>query len=152
MKKFFLIVFTLFTAFIFYQLILSKNGLIEEYRTAEEKKHYLYYKNILLQEKERLFNYINFLKNDKNALLFMANKMGFTKDSDNGFIRIIDEMEKYSKNELSIEYIEDNIENIIRNNSFNVKLNRIKLIITILFFIFFGTFIFLLIFSGEGPK
>lgn len=152
MKKFFLIVFTLFVAMIFYQLILSKNGIIEGYRIEEEKKAYQYYKNILTQERDRLKEYIQFIKNDKDSLLYFANKLGFYKEDHVKVVKILDDIEKNSSDNINLELLQKNFDNMLKENSQNKFLDRIKLITTILFFIFFGFFIFISVFGIKDNK
>jgi len=146
MKKFFLLVFTLFSGLIFFQLILSKNGLIEGFRTQKDKEMALYYKSLLEKERNELADYIEYLKNNPNALNDFAEKLGFYKENFK-FIKIIDEIDLYAKNESNIDEVNKIFNEYKNNNNYNEKIDRIKFYLNLFFTLFFGLFIFIVIFG-----
>ncbi|MBN2544898.1 MAG: hypothetical protein JXB50_03810 [Spirochaetes bacterium] len=146
MKKFFLFIFTLFSGLIFFQLILSKNGLIEGIRTQKEKQMALYYKSLLERQRDELSDYIKYLKDHPNALNDFAEKLGFYKD-DYKFIKIIDEIDLYAKNENSLDEVNKIFNEYKKKNNYNEKIDRIKFYLNLFFFLFFGFFIFIVIFG-----
>ena len=150
MKKIFLLIFITFCSLIFYQIILGRNGLIEGYRIQKEKEQLIYYKSLLQKQNKELKKYIKELKNNPNALKSFAEQLGYFED-DVQFIKIIDELEK--KNLTIPDYPEKNIsinklwEKIEENNNLDNKIKKIRIWLSVFFYLFFGFFIVLIIFG-----
>ncbi len=77
MKRIFILIFIALSFVIFYQMVLSQNGIIEGYRVREEKKVLLEYKSLLEKEKSELDDYIDYIKNNPEAKVYLANKLGY---------------------------------------------------------------------------
>jgi hypothetical protein len=77
MKRIFILIFIALSFVIFYQMVLSQNGIIEGYRVQEEKKVLLEYKSLLEKEKSELDDYIDYIKNNPEAKVYLANKLGY---------------------------------------------------------------------------
>ena len=148
MKKILLLVFILFCGLIFYQNILGKNGLIAGYQIRREKKVLLRYKELLKQQIEEQDRYIDYLKSNEEAYLELANELGFfhepvdlikVKKNQTGQKTGAADADHYLK-----KYIEENM---------NVKMvNQLRIAVSILFYLFFGFFVILIIFSGQKDE
>ncbi len=152
MKKIILILFISFSALIIYQIVLGKNGIIEGYKIKIEKEKLINLKNLLLNRDNELNEYIKYLKSNPDALSYFAHKLGFY-DNEAVLIKVIDEVENqdtvsdnYLARKISLVKL---IEGIKKDNSKEVKLERIQIGLQIFFYLFFGFFIVLIIIGGQ---
>jgi hypothetical protein len=148
MKKIFLLIFITFCSLIFYQIILGKNGIIEGYRIQKEKEILIAKKLSMIKEIENLNEDINYLKNDPKALKSLAEKLGFYEDD----VKLVKILDNIKKDENFVN--EQNNNNSIVKNSYqnDDKIKKIRLWISIFFYIFFGLFIFLIIFGIQNKN
>ena len=152
MKKIFLLVYVTFCSLIFYQIILGKNGVIEGYRIEKEKERSILYFNLLKDQSDANTEYIEFLKNNPQALKSFAENLGFFQDDEIKFIKVLNEKEN---NNLDInnnqfvneEHFNNSKQKLLDYNDLDTKINKIRTWLSIFFYIFFGFFIFLIIFG-----
>lgn len=152
MKKIFLLVYVTFCSLIFYQIILGKNGVIEGYRIEKEKERNILYYSLLKNQSAINTEYIEFLKNNPDALRTLAENLGFFQDDDIKFIKVLDEVKNNNININDNPFInEEHFNNLKRkifdNSEFEKKIIKIRTWLSIFFYIFFGFFIFLIIFG-----
>jgi cell division protein FtsB len=148
MKKIFLLIFVTFCSLIFYQIILGKNGIIEGYRIQKEKEILIAKKLAMMKEIENLNEYINYLKNDPNALKSLAEKLGFYEDD----VKLVKILDKLKKEENFVNEQNTNYSDSKSNYQNEDKIKKIRLWISIFFYIFFGLFIFLIIFGIQNKN
>ena len=137
---------------IFYQIILGKNGVIEGYRIEKEKERNILYYSLLKNQSAINTEYIEFLKNNPDALRTLAENLGFFQDDDIKFIKVLDEVKNNNININDNPFInEEHFNNLKRkifdNSEFEKKIIKIRTWLSIFFYIFFGFFIFLIIFG-----
>ena len=150
MKKIFLILFVGFICFIFYQMILGENGIIEGYRAKKNRERLLYYKNLLEKQSMEQANFIKYLKTNPKAYKDLAEKYGFFEEEFN-FLKIVD-VTKLNSKKSNFKTEEAMINLLIefdKKNKVDEDIKNIKTILTICFFIFFGFFIILIILVGQ---
>ena len=151
MKKILLLVFVVFCGVIFYQIILGQNGLIEGYRVEREKEALFQYKLLLEKERTELGDYIEYLKNNPEAMLYLANKLGYFSAENLNLIKIIEEVEDTSKlSDIQKRRLETERlwKEIKEKSDIDKNVKKIRNWSIILFFIFFGLFVMLIVFSG----
>ncbi len=132
---------------IFYQMILGTNGLIEGYKTKKEKERIINYKLLLEKYRDDLINYIHYLKTDKESMNELANRMGFFKDE----VQLIKIIDKNSEEYINIEdhrIVDKILEKIEEDDGIEKEFKIIRTWATLIFFIFFASFIMLIIFTG----
>ncbi len=158
MKKIFLLVYVTFCSLIFYQIILGKNGVIEGYRVQKEKERNVLFFNLLKNQTKSYSEYINYLKTDPDALKLIAENLGFFSLDDVKLIRVIDESDDkninlYDSNQfVNEEYLNNLKEKIFNNNEHDIKIHKIRTWLSVFFYIFFGFFIFLIIFGVKKSE
>ncbi len=151
MKKAFLLIFITFTGLIFYQIILGKNGIIESYRIKRQKEKLLFFKSVLIKRNNELSNYLKYLQNNKNSLEDKANNLGFFLN-EKKLLRIYTEDESnqmpirnsYLYEKLTLNKLFEEIKNVSGDNN---KIDVLRSWIEVIFYIFFGFFMFLIIFG-----
>jgi len=150
MNRFFLLIFIIFSGLIFYQGILSKNGIIEKFAIEREKEK-LNLIIILLQfEVNENNRYLDDLKNNPEALKSLANELGFFNDD----VKLLKIIEDYKKPDVNAGIISDKdkemiIKKIKENNENDIKLNKIRMWIKLIFYFVFAFFIILTLFSAR---
>jgi hypothetical protein len=150
-KKAFLLIFITFTGLIFYQIILGKNGIIESYRIKRQKEKLLFFKSVLIKRNNELSNYLKYLQNNKNSLEDKANNLGFFLN-EKKLLRIYTEDESnqmpirnsYLYEKLTLNKLFEEIKNVSGDNN---KIDVLRSWIEVIFYIFFGFFMFLIIFG-----
>lgn len=152
MKKIFLLIFVTFCSLILYQIILGKNGIIEGYRIKKSIERNMLIYTFLKNKSENYKEYIKFLKTNPDALRSFAEELGFFDDEELKLIKIIDEMEHEDVATESSQFIDDEYlnnlkEKILNNNEYEKKIGIIRTWLSIFYYIFFGFFIFLIIFG-----
>jgi hypothetical protein len=154
MKKILLFIFISLSAFIFYQIILGENGLVEGYRVRKEKERLVYYTSLLTREKAELGHYIDYLKTDPDALRSIAEKLGFFNDEKN-FIKVI-ENARDSTNDLlfpddmeSARKVNRIINEFESTNPLTERINSIRSTIMICFVSIFALFLIIIILGGK---
>jgi hypothetical protein len=152
MKKILLLIFIAFCSLIFYQIVLGRNGLLEGYRISMEKQRLLYYRSLLIQEQKELANYIKYLKENRQALPYLAARIGYFQREAN-FIRISipDEIEEF-KPSLSQIIDEDKLFKYLQQEdkelaAIEKRIKNLKLILSVIFYLFFGFFGILILFG-----
>jgi hypothetical protein len=154
MDKIFLFIFISLSTFIFYQIILGENGLVEGYKASKEKERLAYYNILLTREKNDLDKYIKYLKTNPDAYKAIAEKLGFFSD-EKSFIKIIENAKDNSGDILFSDDMESTrkINGIINefesNNALTEKINSIRSIIMICFVSLFALFIIIIILGGK---
>jgi len=153
MKKILLLIFVGFCCFIFYQMILGENGLIEGFRIKSEKERLLFYKSLLEKQKVSQNEYIKFLETSPKAYKQLAQQLGFY-EKEVEIIKIL----KNSKDNTNDSYItlpetSLNIEKTIKeyetNNSKDVQIKDLRLLVSIIFYLFFGFFVIIIVLGGK---
>lgn len=146
MKKILVLLFILFCAVIFHQIILGKNGLIEGYKIRQEKSVRSKYLFLLRNEKSKLESYIDHLKNDTDIYEELANELGFFSEDvrmikfyNTGGIRDI-----LSVNNADIYY-----ERYLKDDTDYQRIEIISILISIVFYLFFLFFVILLFLTGK---
>lgn len=158
MKKIFLLVYVTFCSLIFYQIILGKNGVIEGYRIQKEKERNILFLNLLKSQTNSNSEYINYLKTDPDALRLFAESLGFFSRDDVKLIRVIDQSDDKNMNLnnsnqfVNEEYLNNLKDKIFNNNELDIKINKIRTWLSVFFYIFFGFFIFLIIFGVKKSE
>lgn len=143
MKRIFMLVFIALSCWPFYQIILSQNGIIEGYRVAEEKKLLLQYKGLLEKEKTELNDYIDYIRNNPEAKVYLANKLGYFFSKDLNLVKInrdSNDTSKFSdiqKRNLETEMLWNDIR---RHSQTDKTIRRIRSWTIILFVLVFGFF------------
>ncbi|OHD13333.1 MAG: hypothetical protein A2086_02965 [Spirochaetes bacterium GWD1_27_9] len=153
MKKILLIIFIAISSFIAYQIILGDNGIIENITIQKEKEKLLFYKSLLLKQKEEQANYIKYLKNNPKAYKELAAKLGFTEDEENTqIVKIIDassdSLVLNENNFKTDEKINKLLAEYQNKNNINQQVSAIRIIVSVIFYIFFGFFLVLVILGG----
>jgi len=145
MKKILFIFYFIICSFIFYSIILGKNGLLEGYKIKRESEIVKNYLNLLKEEKEKLEDYLIRIKTDPYIYESLANDMGFFKEDSIKLIKF------KGRKKLGTNLIESDIyyDRYIENNISEIKILQLKKYIVILFYLFFASFIILIIFSGK---
>ncbi len=152
MKKIFLLVYVTFCSLILYQIILGKNGIIEGYRIKKEYERNMLIYSFLKNKSQNYKEYIQYLKTNPDALKTFAEELGFFHDDQLKLIKIIDELEHEDLSANSNQFIDDEYlnnlkEKILNNSELDKKINRIRTWLSIFYYLFFGFFIFLIIFG-----
>lgn len=151
MKRFFLLIFVTFCALIFYQIVLGKNGVIEGYRIQKEKERLIYYKLLLKEKGKDLDEYIDFLKNDPDALRTFAEQLGFFNDQ----VKIIKVLDEIDNNKIIFKEIDENIDttkllkDVEKKYDLEIKIRKLRMWLSVIFYLFFGFFIVLIIFGVQ---
>ena len=117
----------------------------------EKERNILYY-SLLKNQSAINTEYIEFLKNNPDALRTLAENLGFFQDDDIKFIKVLDEVKNNNININDNPFInEEHFNNLKRkifdNSEFEKKIIKIRTWLSIFFYIFFGFFIFLIIFG-----
>jgi hypothetical protein len=151
MKKFFLLIFITFCGLIFYQIVLGKNGLIEGYRVQKDKERLVRYKLLLQKKNKDLEDQIKYLKNDPDALRSFAAELGFF-DGEVKLVKILDDIEKSGKLDIDVKEGID-IDKLINENekstAIDLQIKKLRMWISVIFYLFFGFFIVLIIFGVQ---
>ena len=143
MKRIFMLIFIALCCVIFYQIILSQNGIIEGYRVAEEKKLLLQYKALLEKEKIELNDYIDYIRNNPEAKVYLANKLGYFFSKDLNLVKInrgSSDTSKFSdiqKRNLETEMLWNDLQ---KHSQTDKTIRRIRSWTIILFVLIFGFF------------
>jgi hypothetical protein len=143
MKRIFMLVFIALSCWPFYQIILSQNGIIEGYRVAEEKKLLLQYKGLLEKEKTELNDYIDYIRNNPEAKVYLANKLGYFFSKDLNLVKInrdSNDTSKFSdiqKRNLETEMLWNDLQ---KHSQTDKTIRRIRSWTIILFVLVFGFF------------
>lgn len=143
MKRIFMLIFIALCCVIFYQIILSQNGIIEGYRVAEEKKLLLQYKGLLEKEKSELNDYIDYIRNNPEAKVYLANKLGYFFSKDLNLVKInrdSNDTSKFSdiqKRNLETEMLWNDIR---RHSQTDKHIRQLRSWTIILFVLVFGFF------------
>jgi len=145
MKKFFMSLYIFILAFILYQLILGKNGLLEGYRLTKEAQALDRYISYLKIDNAKLKDNVDFLRKNPGDREELANKMGFFKEPVTLY-RIIKEDDKPVFNiSQSDSYLSDFVEANIKIET----INKIRIYINIGFYSIVSLFILLIVFGGS---
>lgn len=154
MNRIFLFIFISLSTFIFYQIILGENGLVEGYRVTKEKERLAYYNMLLTREKNDLDSYIKYLKTNPEAYKNIAEKLGFFNDEKN-FIKII-ENAKDASGDLTLSDDMESLKKVNRiindfenNNSLAKRIESIRSVIMICFVSVFALFVLIIILGGK---
>ena len=152
MKKIFLLVYVTFCSLIFYQIILGKNGVIEGYRIKTEKEKNILYFNLLKKQNLTNNEYIEFFKKNPDALKSLAESLGFFNNDEIKLIKVLNETQDDNLNIYNNQFInEEHFNNLkkklLDNNESEKKISKLRTWLSIFFYIFFGFFIFLIIFG-----
>ncbi|MCG8569272.1 MAG: hypothetical protein MJB14_03955 [Spirochaetes bacterium] len=148
MKKILLLIFILFCSLIFYQVILGKNGIIAGFQAQQERKILLKYKALLQKKSDEFGNYIQYLKEDENAYLELAREMGFFEEK----VELIRFKNLTQQTDFDEDKIEVFFKNYIKKNLEEEKIKKIRLYVSILFYLFFGFFVILILLSGQKDE
>jgi len=128
-------------------MILGTNGLIEGYKVKKGKERIIKHKLLLEKYRDDLINYINYLKTNKEGMENLANKMGFFKDE----VQLIKIIDKNSEEYINIEdhrILDKILEKIEEDDTIEKEFKIIRTWATLIFFVFFASFIILIIFTG----
>lgn len=152
MKKLLFLTFVVILSFIFYQLVLGNNGLIEGYKLRKEYSALNNYIEYLKSEKISLEKYAEYLKenNSQNdAKEELANHLGFFRDPQKILFRIRKDL-----NNLSLNIGESNtyLKEYVKVTSEVEKINTIKKIISGIFYIIISIFILLIVFGVDNDE
>jgi hypothetical protein len=153
MKKVLLLIFIGFCSFIFYQMVLGENGLIEGFRIKQEKERLLFYRSLLEKQKTEQANYIKYLQTNPKAYKELAEQLGFFNDD----VELIKIINKVKENSMDINHTEfeksQKIEKLVKNfelsNSSEKQIKDVRLVVSILFYIFFGFFAVMIFMGGQ---
>lgn len=149
MKKIFLLLFVIFTSFIFYQIVLGENGVIEGYKVKKHKERLIYHKSLLEIEKKAQDKQIAYIKNNPRYYEELSENYSFFQKEQ----RLIKLKNNTTDNSIS-NSITNNIDTLMNqydnNNMIDKKVQNMKTMITIVFFLFFSFFIILIILVGEN--
>lgn len=151
MNKFFLLIFIIFCALIFYQGVLSKNGLMEKFTIEHEKEKLNLIIALLQNEVNENDKYIDDLKKNPKALEALANELGFFQD-DVKLLRIVEDFKRNEANPNLLSNDKDRellIKKIKENNQNDAKINKTRMWVTVVFYSVFGFFIILTVFGSR---
>lgn len=148
MKKIFLILFVLLCGLIFYQIILGKNGIIEGERIKNERKILLVYKQLLEQDLAEHQTYIKGLKTNEDEYRRLAHDMGFFEEQ-TGIIKYKVKEKTISKDDFVNTEADIRFKHYLEENQNDSSIRQIRMFVSILFYLFFGFFVILIIFSGQ---
>lgn len=146
MKKALIIIFILFNGIIFYQMLLGKNGFLASYQTENERKILQEYINTLEKRKVENNNYIKYLSRNREAYRELANDMGFFKDK----TKLIRFKNGQATNIFDDSLLDEEFKRRLKENEEDSKVRQIRIAVSVLFYLFFGFFIILIIFSGQN--
>lgn len=146
MKKALIIIFILFNGIIFYQMLLGKNGFLASYQTEKERKILQEYINTLEKRKVENNNYIRYLSRNLEAYRELANDMGFFKDE----TKLIRFENGQATNIFDDSLLDEEFKEKLKENDEDSQVRRIRVAVSVLFYLFFGFFIILIIFSGQS--
>lgn len=148
MKKILIIIFILFNGIIFYQMLLGKNGFLASYQTENERRIILKYIETLEKRKIENNNYIKYLTNDREAYRELANDMGFFKDE----TKLIRFKNGQATNIFDDSILDEQFKEDLKRNREDNQVRQIRIAVSVLFYLFFGFFIILIIFSGQSES
>lgn len=151
MKKVIFLVFAIILSVILNQLLLGSNGLIEGYKLQKEKQALQNYMEYLKDEKSGLEEYVAYLKSSETsaqAKKELANNMGFFDDNKKILFRIRDN----ESNRVTLNIGESNtyLKEYVRVTSEIEKIQKMKQIISALFYLVISVFILLIVFGIEN--
>ncbi len=160
MKKILLVFVMIFSGMITYQLILGSNGLFESMRVKKEREYLD--KLIILRESEKsdIESLIQGLSKNDEIYTYLASIYGYYP-ANQSVLRVIHEYDDSTKDTISFDAFFSGIATKYRGVSnqleeeyygYEIKLARLRNIISIVFFIFFGFFIILAIFGTNKFK
>lgn len=151
MKKVIFLVFAIILSVILNQLLLGSNGLIEGYKLRKEMEALQNYMEYLKDEKSNLEEYVAYLKSSDThgaAKEELANNLGFFDNNKKVLFRIRDNASK----RVSLNIGESNtyLKEYVRVTSEVEKIQKMKQMISALFYLLISVFILLIVFGIEN--
>ena len=151
MKKVIFLVFAIILSVILNQLLLGSNGLIEGYKLRKEMEALQNYMEYLKDEKSNLEEYVAYLKSSdthESAKEELANNLGFFDNNKKVLFRIRDNASK----RVSLNIGESNayLKEYVRVTSEVEKIQKMKQMISALFYLLISVFILLIVFGIEN--
>lgn len=151
MKKVIFLVFAIILSVILNQLLLGSNGLIEGYKLRKEMEALQNYMEYLKDEKSNLEEYVAYLKSPdthESAKEELANNLGFFDNNKKVLFRIRDNASK----RVSLNIGESNtyLKEYVRVTSEVEKIQKMKQMISALFYLLISVFILLIVFGIEN--
>lgn len=151
MKKVIFLVFAIILSVILNQLLLGSNGLIEGYKLRKEMEALQNYMEYLKDEKSNLEEYVAYLKSfdtHEAAKKELANNLGFFDNNKKVLFRIRDNVSK--RVTLNIGESNTYLKEYVRVTSEVEKIQKIKQMISALFYLLISVFILLIVFGIEN--
>ena len=151
MKKALFLIFAIVLSVILNQLILGSNGLIEGYKLRKEKEALQNYMQYLNDEKTNLDEYVTYLKSsqtNESAKEELANNMGFFDNNKKVLFRIRDNASK--RVTLNIGESNTYLKEYVRVTSEVEKIQKMKQVVSALFYLIVSVFILLIVFGIEN--
>ena len=151
MKKVLFLIFAIVLSVILNQLILGSNGLIEGYKLRKEKEALQNYMQYLNDEKTNLDEYVTYLKSsqtNESAKEELANNMGFFDNNKKVLFRIRDNASK--RVTLNIGESNTYLKEYVRVTSEVEKKQKMKQVVSALFYLVVSVFILLIVFGIEN--
>lgn len=151
MKKVIFLIFAIILSVILNQLLLGSNGLIEGYKLRKEMEALQNYMEYLKDEKSNLEEYVAYLKSSdthESAKEELANNLGFFDNNKKVLFRIRDNASK----RVSLNIGESNtyLKEYVRVTSEVEKIQKMKQMISALFYLLISVFILLIVFGIEN--
>lgn len=151
MKKVIFLVFAIILSVILNQLLLGSNGLIEGYKLRKEMEALQNYMEYLKDEKSNLEEYVAYLKSSdthESAKEELANNLGFFDNNKKVLFRIRDNASK----RVSLNIGESNtyLKEYVRVTSEVEKIQKMKQMVSALFYLLISVFILLIVFGIEN--